>query len=160
MEDAESKVCGIVKQLNQNGKGIPERISDIKNFPAVDYNHFLEGINCDMLRLSKFSFQYESTIFNLISTSEEKFQMKFSLFVEYIGPVISIVLAVYYSWWFMLLAPILFFCGLKIGKNAYLSTIFRSATSSEIEFCFLYFCKQISVYAKIQDSVYYWGIED
>lgn len=160
-EDAETKIVDIVAQLNERGKGIPTRVVEIGDFPPIffSYDAFLEAVQNGDCNISKFSFNYESEIFNVIAVPYEKFLFNSGLVLQYLGPIVAIILGYFYSWWMLLAVPVLFIMGLKQGKRAYLRALFRSAFTSEAIFCFLFYCKQISVYWEQTETLYYWGME-
>jgi len=158
-EDAETKIVDFVARMNEKGKGIPTRIAEIEDFPVFSYDELLASVQAGVCNISKFSINYEPDIFNAIAVPHEKFLFNFALVLQYLGPITAIILAYVYSWWVLLAVPVLFIIGMKQGKNAYLRALFRSAFTSEAIFCFLFYYKQVDVYSKLTDKIYYWGME-
>ncbi|MCU7935191.1 MAG: hypothetical protein KZQ99_09970 [Candidatus Thiodiazotropha sp. (ex Dulcina madagascariensis)] len=144
-DDKEPDVRKVVEELNRKGKNIPVTVSNIPDFPYQEYSDLLEDFKSGEARLLRFAYAMESSLFSMLASSTDKIKSNLGMLLSYGGVLAGIALSFVYSWWFLLIIPVLFFIGSSLTKNAYNNAIFNSAFSSELIFCFLYFTGQVSV---------------
>ena len=155
-DSLESKVQSIVESLNKKGKGIPERVAEIPDFPYTEFSRLLADFQTGKAKLLRFSFALESSLFSLIASTYENLKANIGMLIVYGGILSAIVLAIFYSLWFLIAIPFLFIIGTSLTKNAYNSAVFKAAFSSEPVFCFLYYSGQISVENTQSNEEYYY----
>ena len=143
--ETELTVEELVDILNDKGKGVPKKVSGFPNLPYDSYEILLSDIQSGYARLFRFAYAMEPGLLSLLGIPSEKFANTFALIVAYGGIIASIALAYFISWWLLILIPVAFVMGGKLTKNSYNSAILRTASSSELIFCFLYFSGQVSV---------------
>ena len=141
----EADIKSLVEKLNQQGKQIPVNLSQIKDFPYQNFSDLLNDFKSGNARLLRFSYAMESSLFSVLASTTDSIKSNLGLFIAYGGILAAIIFAFIYSWWLLILIPIVFIVGTSMTKNAYNNAIFNCTFSSEIIFCFLYFTGQVSV---------------
>lgn len=143
--DRESGIKKVVDELNRQGKEIPERVSQITDFPYQNYSDLIQGFKSGEAKLLRFAYAMESSLFSVLASSSDKIISNIGMFIVYGGMLAAFALSFIYSWWLLILIPVVFPIGTSMTKRAYNNAIFDGAFSSEIIFCFLYFSGQVSV---------------
>ena len=156
VNNRETDIKKVVDELNRKGKGVPARVSQITDFPYQEYSDLLRGFKSDEARLLRFAYAMESSLFSMLASTSDKIKSNIGMLIAYGGVLAAIALSFIYSWWLLILIPVLFSIGTSMTKRAYNNAIFDSAFSSEIVFCFLYFSGQVSVdIPKLNKQFYY-----
>jgi len=156
-------VAEVISMMRENGKNVPQKVAEIPNMPIPFRSYEFLRLSCltGGIILQRFSFQYEFNLFSLLASRWETFVYYVFLVTTYLSPVASVVLGFMYTWWWLMLIPIGMLIGMKGMKGIYNKVIFSSAMRSEIEFCLLYFLRQISLTITIspyQSTIYWQGI--
>lgn len=155
---AEEKILELVARLKERGRFAPTRVSELPSFPFSTYEEARTAILSGKILIQRFAFEYLTGVFDILATPIQRAMSTFYLGLTYLGPIVAIVLAFMYSWWFLpgiFLLPI----GMSKMKAHYNHVIFTSALKSELFFCFLYSAKQISLTTPDYRTCYYWGHE-
>lgn len=159
IKSAEETVLEFIIAFEENGKTVPKNVIEIKGIPFMSYEAILNDWNRGKIIIQRFAFQYISSVFSVLATPfERNLQLMYTL-GTFIAPVIAIILAIFYSWWFIfgIVSPFFF---MKWNKSLYNGVIFRSAVQSELIFCFLYYLGQISLTTSDYSTSYYWNKEE
>lgn len=156
MPSTADSVSDVIELMRENGKAVPRDVPEISDFPFDTHESLLEALRTGKMILQRFSFQYDFNLFSLLASRAEVLTYYFFLAVTYLSPIVAIVLGFMFSWWWILLAPLGIWFGMRGTKATYNKVIFSSALRSEIEFCFLYFLRQISVTSADYIASYYW----
>lgn len=155
IKSAEEKIINLIFDLEKKGKIIPKKLNEISDVPFRSYESLIDQFNQGNIIVKRFAFEYLSGIFNLLSTPFERSMQMVYTFGAFGLPLISIALAIFHSWWWLLggMSPIFF---LSWNKKLYNVVILRSAISSEVVFCFLFYIRQISITSSDYSRTYYW----
>ena len=145
LSETESKIEGLIYELNRKGKGVPKSISGFPELPFESYEALLADVQAGSARVFRLSNAMDPTLLSLLGKPSENFVNRFGMIFAFGGGLASIISAYFLGWWLLVLCPIAFALGSKTTRTSYNSAILRSATISEILFCFLYFYGQISV---------------
>lgn len=110
-------------------------LQDIPEIPEKDWKVLKEKLYSGAVQVKEMTTSPIS--FQLFAAPSDTAGFKLFNTLAIIVPVIAIVLAVLYSWWFSLLAfgSVFLF---KIAKGFYRTVIFQGVTASEAAFCFLF----------------------
>ena len=141
----EAVMESLVAELNEKGRGIPVRLSEIADFPYSTFTDLILAFENREAALLRLSVHMESALFSMVASKTEKTVFHSSIAAGYAGVLAGIVLAVIYHWWLFIFVPISYVVGAKLGKSAYDKTILNTAACSETAFCFLYFIGQVYV---------------
>lgn len=155
-KDKELKIKSIVDGLNEKGKNIPINLSQIEELPYSDFSSLLSDVKAGRTRVLRFSIAMESSLLSIITSTSDKIKSNIGLLIMYGGILAALFFSYVYSWWLLLTIPFAFGIGASITKKAYNSAVFKSAFSSELIFCFLYFTRQISVEIPESNEHYYY----
>lgn len=132
------KVARIVDALRAKGHDIPSRVSEIPGFPCPTFDDLRSKLSRRELVLYRPGLDYSSDVFSLMATRSESALFNLSMLVMYVLPLITVILSIFVHWFWILPCPFLAYTGWKMGRSNYMRTIFRSATESEMNFCFLF----------------------
>jgi tellurite resistance protein len=142
-----------IEQLKEPGS-IPLKISSISSLPVTSFNELRSKIENKELLLNKFSTSYSSDHFKFFANTE---QIRFGNILTMslaIVPIVTLLLAVVYSFWWLMLVLVLPFLFSTL-KSLYIDVILQAAFNSEKTFCFLYNSKLISLATPDFESVYW-----
>jgi hypothetical protein len=160
----ESEILSIVNQNRRAGRVIPTDISSITGLPFSDYSTLLAQILAGQVLLQRFSFEYVRRVYDILASPIEACLLSlYSVWCPMIAVFVIIALSVtvgaLQSWWWLLLLLLIPYCirmFLGRAKNIYNHVILRSATQSELAFCFLYVARQVSIVDTETRETYYW----
>ncbi len=107
---------------------IPE-IND-KDWASLKAKLFAGSIRVQEMTISPISF-------SLLAAPSDRAGFKLFNILAILVPIVGVVLAVFFSWWFLFLA-LGFFVLLRTAKGFYRTVIFQGVTASEAVFCFLF----------------------
>ena len=155
----EIKIDGLIDDLNKKDKNISKSVDGIPDLPYENFETLMADLRIGKARLLRFSFALESNLFSLIAKPSEKFSNNFGMIIAYGGILASIGVSYFVSWWLLVLIPIVFVVGNRIVKRSYNSAILRTAATSELLFCFLYFAGQVSIDLPSAGEHYYYKRE-
>jgi hypothetical protein len=141
----EAVIDSLVSDLNQEGRRVPVRLSELEDFPYSSFSELLAALESEDAKLIRWAPAMESELFSMVASKSEKAMFHSSIAGGYVGVLSGIVLAAIYHWWLFILVPFSYVAGASRGRSTYDKTILSTATCSEKAFCFLYFIKQVSV---------------
>jgi hypothetical protein len=155
----EAKIVDISNQLRRKGKNIPMAISEIPDFPFSTFDSLVDSIRSGEMMIQRFAFEYVTDIFDILADPLERMLFTSYLIIAYGGPIVSIALAIFVSWW-CLIGLLSFPIFVTRNKPLYNRVILRSGIRSEPVFCFLYYVKQISIITSDFKTKYYWKLKE
>ncbi len=135
----------VIRRLREKGYTIPNSVAEIPDFPCPSFAALKNSISRNELAFYCPALSYSIDIFPLLAKRTESLKTYVAIFVMCAMPIISILLAIFVSWPWALLAPLFLLVGWKLGRSTYMKTLFRSATESERKFCFLFYSYAIGV---------------
>jgi hypothetical protein len=142
----EAQINTLIKELNNNGRNVPTEIWDLQDDLGYQlFDDFIEDVSSEKIRLLRHSREMNSSLFSMLANPKEKVVGGIGQFLFWLGLPFSVVLVLFYGWWFLLVAPAAYFLGSKLISSSYNSAIFNTAKNYESGFCFLYYIGQISV---------------
>jgi Zn ribbon nucleic-acid-binding protein len=156
LPDKVEKIARLVDALRVKGHKIPSRVSEIPGFPCRTFDDLRTKLSTRELILYRPGLNYSSDTFTLMATRSESAAFYVSILLMCVLPFIAIALAILVNWPWILACPFLVYTGWKMGRSAYTRTIFRSATESEINFCFLFYGYRVGVALPDFSKVYFW----
>ena len=119
-------------------------LSELDEIPIKSFEQLQGLLRSREAIMRQYPLSISGNIFNLISTSSEQVLFYVSQLLNYLVPILGIILSFVYSWWFLLLLPAPIFTT-QFGKRIYLKALFDRSVKSEIAFCFLYCCRLITI---------------
>lgn len=153
--EKETLITMFMDGLQDKGHKIPETISNIPDFPYLDFKVMSDDILSGKMLIQRFGYNCNVTIFDLFSTPFDRFMNWCFIAMYTLVPLIFIIMSVVYSWWFLFGVLSIYF-GMSKSKKLYNKVIFRWAIQSETIFCFLYFTGQICLTTTDYNHSYYW----
>ncbi len=156
--EAENTLLERIDSLNLKGENIPKSVEDIDNFPYENFNDLIEAAKNKNALFLRFSFDYVPSILQTISP---KYGIKLTLLatLQYIIPIISIILAFLYSAW-CVIGILYFFYGMSLVKKHYNNTVFQASMSNELAFCLLFYMRQISISNNDRSIQYFYNSDN
>lgn len=147
----------VIEKLRDKGHKIPNSVAEIPDFPCPDFVALKRSLSRRELVLYCPTLSYNNDIFNTLANRSELFKFFLSMFMNFLMPIICILLAIFVFWPWAFLSPLFLFAGWKLGRSTYMKTLFRSATESEKKFCFLFYGYKVGI-AALPDmtKVYVW----
>ena len=139
--DTEATLREHIAKLNAQGRNIPTAVEEIAEFPYKSFDELVEALKNKEALLLRFAFDYLPQVAQTLNPTP---MWTINLLIAYVLPILSVILAIFYSWW-CILGLAFFFIGLSRNKKLYNDTIFRAAMTNELAFCYLFFARQISV---------------
>ena len=150
---AEDKILEVISKLQNEGETMPENVYDMPNLPFTNYDQLINEVKSGNFFVQRLAFRHAYEIFELVATPLQSKLNSTYLILAFGLPVISIILAIFYSWWWLLGIISFFFLG-KRARYIYDNVILQSALDSELLFCFLYYIRQISVTPSDRSTTY------
>lgn len=155
----EEKIIQIVESMRDKGRSLPDTIAEIPRLPYQSFPELLRALETQEVRLQRFAYELNSTIFALIATPPERFWLSTYTSSFAIAPIAAVTLGYFLSWWWLLLV-LLIPVAMARTKALYNGVIFRAAFNSERAFCFLYFARQISIVSADYRISYFWSEDE
>lgn len=147
----------IITTIKQSDPTFPTRISDIPSFPFTEFDDLQHAVRTGTCTVHRFVFRQEPTVLSLFASKITQYLHTTAVLFAYAAPLLSIVLAVFVSpWW--LLGVFGFLFGFKQAKAIYNNAILSAALRSEKAFCFLFYVSQINMYDHTQKREFEWQI--
>lgn len=156
--EIERKLDQLVGLLEAKGRQIPRSVEEIPDLPYMTFEALCAALLRDEVRLQRFAQKPNSDLASILSNPAERFLTNVLSMSLIVIPIGSIALGYFVSWWF-LLGIGLVFIALSSIKGLYNRAVLRSAFDSELCFCFLFYCNQISVVTSDFKKSYYWDTE-
>jgi hypothetical protein len=153
----EARIIMVAKGLRSKGHPVPANIGEIQDFPFKNFESLKSSLQSGLFRLSRFSLNYNSDIFTILSTSAQKTAFWFSTLMLWVSPLIFVAMGIFHSWFWLPLVVISPYFGWKNGRSIYSNVLFTSAYQSEAIFCFLYFSRHIALISSDGSSILYSG---
>lgn len=144
-----------ISKLNSKNYSIPTKVEEITGFPFINFEEVHEKLANNDVQLLRFAFQ---TLGEIIESLNPTPQWTINLLITFLVPLISICLAIFYSWWFVF-GLLSFFVGVSKTKKLYNYTVFKAAMTNELAFCFLFYTGQISISNSTRTAQYAYNIE-
>lgn len=151
----EAAILRIVDEMRKKGQSVPISVAEIPGFPFPTFSSLQAAIRDRRFLLQRFSVHFEANIFSLFASSMQKAANRLYMAGLFVLPIGSVVLAFIYSWWWLLGVLSLFFV-LGRSKRLYNRVIYSAAFESELQFCFLYFIRQVCVTSADFEESFYW----
>lgn len=149
--------ASVIEKLRDKGHTIPNSVAEIPGFPCPSFAALKSSLSKNELTLYCPALSYNGDIFSTLANRSESSTFFLALFMNFLMPIISILLAIFVFWPWALLSPLFLFVGWKLGRSTYMKTLFRSAKESEKKFCFLFYSYKIGVAALPgMTKVYVW----
>jgi len=119
-------------------------LSELEEIPIDSFEKLKIAMCSGEAIVRQYPLSTSSSIFNIFSTNVEKGLFYISQILNFVMPILGLILSFFYSWWFLLLiiSPIFL---TRFGKKVYLNTLFDRVLKSEIVFCFSYCCRLITI---------------
>jgi hypothetical protein len=160
------KVNSVILAIKKVDESVPMTVQDIAgfpfgafstSFPFATFSELVASVMSGRCVVRRFAFRYDMDVFNILACKSYRLFFTTVMITTWVAPIVAIVLAFYYSgWWLMGLSC--FFFGMKACKSMYYRTIIRSALTSEPAFCLLFYCSQIHVYDIKKSKEYEWQL--
>jgi len=137
MKDNLNEIHAEISEIQSRDKeGITKTtLQDIPEIPEKDWDMLKEELFSGKVQVREMTTSPIS--FQLFAAPSDVAGVKFLNVLAFLLPVIAVILAVMYSWWFILIALGSVFL-FKIAKGFYRTVIFQGVTASEEAFCFLF----------------------
>lgn len=110
-------------------------LSDIAEIPEKDWSLLRAKLFAGEVQVRELAIS--SLSFNVFAADSDKAGFKLFTVLSIALPIVALVLAFTYSWWFVLVAIASIFFH-KTAKSFYRTVIFQGVTASEMAFCFLF----------------------
>lgn len=137
----------------------PQKNEELENFPYSDWSKLRTDMTFGRILEQKFSFTYPTKIYNTIVTKSEIIQLRFTMFLTYFIPLLSLVIAFTNSFWY-LLGIAYFFRGTYKTKKVFNNVILKYSVEFEEVFSILYMLRIINLITPDYKTVYYYGMEE
>ncbi len=152
---SEQKLLDVADALVDKKKYVPLSVDEIPNFPYETYADLKDALEKEEIVLLRFSYHANSDLAEILNPT---FLWTFWVVIGYLLPFLAIILGIFYSWW-CIFGVLFFFIGYSKTKQLYDRTIFNSALTNEVAFCFLFYSKQISVAPIDRSTQYFYDSE-
>ena len=154
-EESEKGLETLITELRMlKGHQIPTSVEQIDGFPIQNYRELQQELESEQIQLLRFAYEHLGDIAQILNPTP--LWMVYSVNTICV-PLLSLVMAFMYSWLWIILGIAFFFFQLSKTKKLYNDTIFSSAMTNELAFCFLFYSRQISIANSDRTKQYYYS---
>ncbi len=141
ISDIESTIDTIVNSEFGQRHNVVVKLSEIKEIPISHFSELQSALASGNAVMRQFPLSTCGSTLSIIASPSEKRIIDIMSMSTFVVPIIGIICAFIFSWWFLLfiIYPLI---SIAIGKRIYLKVLFDRATNSEKAFCFL-FCGRL-----------------
>ena len=94
-------ILKVAETMRQQGKPFPTAIREIPDVPFQSFEELLSAIRAGSVILQRFSTHFDSNIFEMVATPFQRNLNTLLIGSAFILPVVSVVLAFVFSWWWL-----------------------------------------------------------
>jgi hypothetical protein len=139
-----TKADQLAEKLREIDPSFPYSVSSIPDFPCGSFQDLKSSVSDGRLSVARYSFAIDNDLFEIVTYPGAASTLSFSVIATFAIPVLSILLAIFFSGW-CLIGLLYFFIGGSITKRFYADHLIAAALESERKFCILYHSHQICV---------------